>query len=52
VLGWAEHVLRGNGYSLNAPEADLLEMVGVTAPESGVEIQRHDSGFVILRAEP
>lgn len=50
VLGWAEHVLRGDGYSLNAPEADLLEMVGVAAPAEGVTIERHASGFVILRA--
>ena len=50
VLGWAEHVLRGDGYSLSAPEADLLDMVGVTAPAEGVTIARHASGFVILRA--
>ena len=52
VLGWAEHVLRGDGYSLNAPEAELLEMVGVVTPAGGVTIERHASGFVILRADP
>lgn len=52
VLGWAEHVLRGDGYSLNAPEAELLEMIGVTAPPEGVTIARHPSGYVILRAAP
>jgi hypothetical protein len=51
VLGWAEHVLRGDGYSLNAPEAELLELIGVTAPAEGVTIARHPSGYVILRAE-
>jgi hypothetical protein len=50
VLGWAEHVLRGDHFSTTASELELLQMVGVARPVDGVVIERHPSGFVILRS--
>jgi len=50
VLGWAEHVRRGDDYLTTASDAELLSMLHLEgAPE--VQILRHASGFVVLRAD-
>jgi hypothetical protein len=52
VLGWAEHVRRGDDYLRTASDAELLSLLRIAASTGEVRIVRHSSGFVVLRAEP
>ncbi len=51
VLAWAEHVRRGDDFIVTASDADLLQMMKIDAPPTSVRIERHASGFVILRGD-
>jgi hypothetical protein len=52
VIGWAEHVRRGDRFMTEASDAQLLAILHITgAPGADVKIVRHNSGFVILRAD-
>jgi hypothetical protein len=49
VLGWAEHVRRGDDFMARATDATLLEMLKIQASPAEVDVRRHHSGFVVLR---
>jgi hypothetical protein len=51
IIGWAEHVQRGENYSLTAPDSELLGMLGVEGAPGEYQIVRHDSGFVVVRPD-
>ncbi|HET9229824.1 MAG TPA: hypothetical protein VFO00_00960 [Vitreimonas sp.] len=51
VLGWAEHVRRGDDYLLTASDAELLAQLRIAATPDEVRILRHSSGFVVLKRE-
>lgn len=48
VKGWAEHVRQGDHFMRDAPDGELLSLIGVT-PTSGLQIVRHASGFVVMQ---
>ena len=52
VMGWAEHVLRGDDFLARAPDAELLRLLRISARPQDVEIRRHPSGFVVLKRSP
>ncbi|HRE42917.1 MAG TPA: hypothetical protein PKY87_02980 [Terricaulis sp.] len=49
VVGWAEHVRRGDDYLATASDEALLDILKLEG--EGARIVRHDSGFVVLRPE-
>jgi hypothetical protein len=51
VLGWAEHVRRGDDYMQTASDAELLSLLGIAVSPAEARIVRHSSGFVVLRAD-
>jgi hypothetical protein len=51
VLGWAEHVRRGDDYLRAASDAELLSLLRIAATPDEVRILRHSSGFVVLKRE-
>jgi len=51
VLGWAEHVRRGDDFTLIASDAELLSLLRIAVPPEDVRIVRHSSGFVVLSAD-
>jgi len=48
VLGWAEHVLLGDLVS-KATDAELLAILKIEGAPEEVLVERHDSGFVLLK---
>ena len=48
VIGWAEHVRRGDHFMRDAPDSELLSLIGVS-PTSGLHVIRHASGFVVMQ---
>ena len=52
VIGWAEHVQRGDDFMARASDADLLALLSIRGePGKDVRIERHNSGFVVLRTD-
>jgi hypothetical protein len=51
VLGWSEHyILRfGEGYINRATDADLLKLLKIPSRPDNIQIDRHESGFVVRR---
>jgi hypothetical protein len=49
VVGWAEHVRKGDDFLKTASDADLLAVLSIDAPAGSVRVIRHSSGFVVLR---
>ena len=49
IIGWAEHVRQGDRFMRDAPDSDLLALLGVKAT-SGTGILRHASGFVVTQS--
>lgn len=49
VLGWAEHVLLGDGFIATATDADLIRLLKIDAKPGDVEVRRHSSGYVVLK---
>ena len=52
VIGWAEHVRKGNDFLTTAPDEDLLKLLKIDADPAQVVIRRHSSGYVVLRRNP
>jgi hypothetical protein len=50
VLGWAEHVRRGDDYLDRASDTELLQLLSIDARSGTYEVKRHGSGFVVLRS--
>ena len=48
IIGWAEHVRQGDHFMRDAPDGELLSLIGVS-PTSGLQIIRHASGFVVMQ---
>ena len=51
ILGWAEHVLHGDEFLVHASDAELLQILNISAPSGTYVIKRHSSGFVALRSQ-
>ncbi len=49
VLGWAEHVLLGDGFPSRAPESELLRVLKIQAEPGEIVVHRHRTGFVLLK---
>lgn len=50
VIGWAEHVSQRSLAPLTASEEDILKALNIEGASGDVDIVRHPSGFVVLRA--
>lgn len=51
VIAWFEHVRIGVADVTQAPDARLLESVGLNPDLHGVRVMKHPSGFMVLRED-